>query len=71
MNSISKNQALTFREQEIIIDIAAGLSSKEIAYNYRIALNTVWAHRRNIIKKMNCTNMAAAIACFVKNTQNT
>jgi two-component system, LuxR family, secretion system response regulator SsrB len=52
---------ITPREQEIIVLMSQGLSSKQIAYHLHISLYTVLAHRRNILKKMNKNNSISAI----------
>jgi len=55
-NSFSK------REIEIISLIAAGRQTKEIAKKLNIALDTVKAHRKNILVKSGCKNMAELTA---------
>jgi len=55
-NSFSK------REIEIIRLIAAGRQTKEIAAQLNIALDTVKAHRKNILAKSGCKNMAELTA---------
>jgi DNA-binding CsgD family transcriptional regulator len=55
-NSFSK------REIEIISLIAAGYQTKEIAEKLNIALDTVKAHRKNILVKSGCKNMAELTA---------
>ena len=65
MNNIRKRK-LSAREEEILQDICQGLSTKDIAAKYTIAINTAKAHRHNIIKKMkvaNTTEAAVIYAC--------
>lgn len=50
------------REIEIISLIAAGSQTKEIAKKLNIALDTVKAHRKNILVKAGCKNMAELTA---------
>lgn len=55
-NSFSK------REIEIVSLIAAGCKTKEISKKLNIALDTVKAHRKNILVKSGCKNMAELTA---------
>jgi DNA-binding CsgD family transcriptional regulator len=55
-NSFSK------REIEIVNLIAAGCKTKEISEKLNIALDTVKAHRKNILVKSECKNMAELTA---------
>lgn len=55
-NSFSK------REIEIVRLIAAGCQTKEIAEKLNIAPDTVKAHRKNILMKSGCKNMAELTA---------
>ncbi len=52
---------LTGRELEIINYIKEGLSSKEIAAKFFIALKTVEVHRHNILKKLNLKNSTSLV----------
>ena len=45
--------SLTNREQEVLILVAAGATSIEIAEKLYISVNTVKNHRRNVKKKLN------------------
>ncbi len=49
---------LSKREQQILIGIARGLSTKDIAQELYISKNTVESHRQNIFSKMGARNMA-------------
>lgn len=49
---------LSEREREILILIAKGLSSKEIASNLNISVHTVNTHRKNITHKTGIKSMA-------------
>lgn len=44
---------LSKREQEILVSMAQGLKSREIAEVHNISIHTVITHRRNILKKTN------------------
>ena len=59
--------ALTEREIQIINLIKEGLSSKEIASQLNISLNTVEVHRHNILKKLKLKN-SASLVNFINNT---
>lgn len=52
---------LTKREQEIILLIKQGLTSKEIAGHFGLSVKTVEVHRYNILHKLNLRNSAALV----------
>lgn len=54
--------ALTKREIEVLRFMATGKSSKTIAKELFISNNTIEAHRKNILKKMDAKNMVEAIS---------
>ena len=59
--------ALTRREVEIINLMARGLNNKELAGKLFIAENTVRNHRKAIMQKTGCHNIAElAIYCLKK-----
>ncbi len=45
-------EALTFREQEVLSQVATGASDKEIADRLSISVHTVKSHMRNILAKL-------------------
>ena len=49
---------LSVREMEIMKLLAAGLNSKQIAMQLSISKNTVDTHRRRILDKIGCNNLA-------------
>ena len=51
-------QQITEREQEILILVGQGYTSKEIARRLDIKLNTVQVHRANLMKKLDVPNAA-------------
>ena len=55
---------LSPREAEILALTRAGKRSKEIAAELGIALNTVHAHRRNMIEKASARSMLQVIAAI-------
>ena len=56
---------LSDREQEVLEQVAQGLSSKEIAERLKIAVNTVNTHRKSITKKTGIKSVAG-LAVFWK-----
>ena len=58
---LSRQKTITIREQEVLHLIAAGKTSKEIAEELNITINTVNTHRQNLIKKFNVKNTASLI----------
>lgn len=54
---------LSLREREILVEIARGLSNKEIADKLNIAVYTVNTHRRNICQKLDI-HSAAGLTVF-------
>lgn len=57
----SHNNLLTRREQEVLILIAKGLSTKEMSKALYISENTIETHRQNIFSKLKAHNMADLI----------
>src|SRR5205823_11767295 len=49
---------LTTREREVLIQIAEGLSNKEIASQLGVGVRTVETHRERIMRKLNIHNVA-------------
>lgn len=59
---------LSDREQEVLVLVAQGLSSKEIAAKLNIAVNTVNTHRKSITKKTGIKSVAGlAVYAMLKN----
>lgn len=54
-------QILTRRELEILNQIASGLSSKEIAHKMFISTHTVNNHRKNMLTRTRCGNVAELV----------
>lgn len=57
-------QMLTLREREILRQIAAGLSNKEVAQRLGLSAHTVAAHVRSGFKKLNVHSRKALSAAF-------
>jgi DNA-binding NarL/FixJ family response regulator len=53
-----QNDTLTSREREVLILLAEGKKSQEIANALFISVNTVRRHRYNIMEKLNINNLA-------------
>lgn len=58
---------LTTREKEILKLIAEEYASKEIADKLFLSINTVNAHRRNLVQKLGTKNTAALVRYAIKN----
>jgi len=56
-----QNQIISDRELEVLVQIAKGYSTKEIATNLFISENTVENHRKNLFHKLQAHNMADLI----------
>jgi DNA-binding NarL/FixJ family response regulator len=56
---------LTTRESEIILLVAKGYSSLEIADELYISKGTVETHRRNIMQKLGTNKLARAIVLAI------
>jgi len=55
----SKLSLLTAREREVLIEIARGLSNKEIAGHFGISVRTVESHRESVMRKLEMRGVAA------------
>lgn len=62
-SSALDTNVLSLREKEILVEIARGLSNKEIADKLNIAVYTVNTHRRNICQKLDI-HSAAGLTVF-------
>jgi DNA-binding NarL/FixJ family response regulator len=58
---------VTEREIEIIVEIALGLSNKQIADKLHLSTHTVNTHRKNIMLKLHVNNTAGIVMFAVKN----
>lgn len=56
-----QDQIISNRELEVLVQIAKGYSTKEIATNLFISENTVENHRKNLFHKLQAHNMADLI----------
>ena len=61
---------LSDREQEVLLLVAQGLSSKEISTKLSIAVNTVNTHRKSITRKTGIKSVAGlAVYAMLKNNK--
>ncbi len=58
--------ALTRREMEVLSDLAAGRTNKQIARDHGISLNTVKFHVRNLFQKLGVNSRSQAIALYLR-----
>lgn len=64
---ISETTELSDREKEVLILIAKGQMSKEIADTLNISVHTVISHRKNITKKTGIKSIAGLVAYALLN----
>jgi len=57
----SLEQQLSAREKDILLAIAQGKASKQIAHELHISKHTVDTHRRNMIRKAKSANTTELI----------
>lgn len=62
----SQTPTLSEREKEIIIQIANGLSNREIAKNLNLSVNTIDSHRSNIMNKLEIHNVVGLVKFAIK-----
>ncbi|URW79256.1 response regulator [Xiashengella succiniciproducens] len=63
----NKDDALSDRELEVLIEICQGLSNSEIADKLFISKRTVEKHRANILLKSGCKNTASLVVFAIRN----
>lgn len=57
---------LTDQEKRVVIRIAKGMTTKEIAQELTVSSRTVDAHRRNILEKLRLKNVTSMLAYAIK-----
>ena len=60
------SSGLTPKEKEVLQLIAEGYSSKQIAKNFNLSLNTIHVHRNNIMKKLGIHKQAELVRYAIK-----
>ena len=66
MTGLKKSQNLSEREREILVLIAEGLSTREVADKLYIAIRTVETHRKSILEKLEVKNVAGMVRIAVQ-----
>jgi two-component system nitrate/nitrite response regulator NarP len=57
---------LTRREMEVLSDLAAGRTNKQIARELGVSLNTVKFHVRNLFQKLGVNSRSQAISMYLR-----
>ena len=57
---------LTRRELEVLSDLAAGRTNKQIARDQDVSLNTIKFHVRNLFQKLSVNSRSQAIAMYLR-----
>lgn len=63
----SQTSQLTNREREVLVQIAEGLSNKEIANHLGVGVRTVETHRERIMRKLNIHSVAGLTKFAITN----
>jgi DNA-binding NarL/FixJ family response regulator len=63
----STSEELTAREREVLVQIAEGLSNKEIAWLLNIGVRTVETHRERIMRKLSIHSIAGLTRYAITN----
>jgi two-component system nitrate/nitrite response regulator NarL len=63
----SQTSQLTNREREVLVQIAEGLSNKEIASHLGVGVRTVETHRERIMRKLNIHSVAGLTKFAITN----
>lgn len=66
IRNMLQNEALSTREQEVLVAVCQGLSNQEIADTLFISKRTVDKHRANILEKTGCKNTANLVVYAIK-----
>jgi DNA-binding NarL/FixJ family response regulator len=66
ISGLKKSQNLSEREREILVLIAKGLSTREVADKLYIAIRTVETHRKSILEKLEVKNVAGMVRIAVQ-----
>lgn len=65
IKKISKTFRLTKSEERILVCVAEGLTTNEIAHSLNISVKTVESHRTNCIKKLKLEGKKNALLRFI------
>lgn len=66
MPRVNNGNHLSEREKEVIALVADGFTAQQIADKLFVCLDTVETHKRNVIKKLEASNAAHAVAKAVR-----
>jgi DNA-binding NarL/FixJ family response regulator len=66
-DKIGEANPLTISEKDIVVLIARGFTTKEIARKKNISFHTVMTHRKNIFRKLGINNVSELIMIAMKN----
>ncbi|MCE5345709.1 MAG: response regulator transcription factor [Bacteroidales bacterium] len=66
-NSLLPSENLTERETEVLQQLVAGLSNKEIADKLNISIHTVISHRKNIVQKTGIRSQSGLVIYAISN----
>lgn len=61
---------LTVREQEVLKEVACGLSNKQVAENLAISEQTVKVHLRNVLRKLDVRSRVAATVMWLESQRD-
>ncbi len=63
----TENETLSEREKEVLVEVAKGLTNKEIADRLNISIHTVITHRKNISHKTGINSIAGLTVYVIIN----
>lgn len=66
-NDVPVSEPITERETEVLVQLAQGLSNKEIADKLNISIHTVVSHRKNIVQKTGIRSQAGLTIYAISN----
>lgn len=66
----SRVARLTAREREVLALLASGATNAQLADRLTVAESTVKSHVKHILHKLGAGNRAAAISCYLRETQS-
>ncbi|MEM7619744.1 MAG: response regulator transcription factor [Pseudomonadota bacterium] len=64
---LQKTEALTSREQTVLLALAGGKSNKQVAQEFDISVRTVETHRKNIKRKLRISSTAGLTRYAIRN----
>ena len=64
---ISLDQLLTPRQIQCLVDIANGMSTRQIAQHWGVSTKTVETHRASLMKRTGIRNIAGLVRFAIRN----